>query len=51
MKTIGNRIYYLVPSLLLFAHLPLDVALVKYDKVAERFGFEQRRDKNWYKTL
>ena len=32
-------------------HLPLDVALQKYDAVAERLGFIQREDKNWYKII
>ncbi len=32
-------------------HLPLDVALTKYDDVAERLGFRQKSDRNWYKRI
>lgn len=31
-------------------HLKLEDALAAYDRVAERLGFEQRDDKNWYKA-
>jgi hypothetical protein len=32
-------------------HLPLELALQKYDAVAARLGFTQREDKNWYKAI
>ena len=33
------------------AHLSLNEAVLKYNKQAERLGFKQREDKNWYKVL
>ncbi len=33
------------------AHLLLDAALQKYDTVAERLGFVQQEDKNWYRNV
>lgn len=32
-------------------HLPLEEALQKYDVVAQRLGFQQGENKDWYKFL
>ncbi|GEM_PF-3405088 len=47
----GHKNPWTEPDRFRVIHLPLEDALRKYDTVAQRLGFAQAQDTNWYRSL